>query len=224
MNVLQLVKSYTGLRHGKGCFSGHAVSRLPFALLLTAAMIGCCCEAEAEIYICQDQSGAVSFTNVRNSPTCRPYSLDKKSRADRSWANAARTINGAQLDREIQKIGQRYGVDPPLIKAIIHTESNFNSRAVSKKGAQGLMQLMPYTARELRVRDPFNPLENIDGGTRYFRKMLNNFNGNIILSLAAYNAGPGLIRKVGGIPRNGETRQYIKKVLRRYKFYKQSWK
>ena len=82
------------------------------------------------------------------------------------------------------------------------------------------MQLMPGTARELRVSNPFNAKENIDGGTRYFRKMLDSFDGNLVLSLAAYNAGPGLVARTGGVPKIKETRRYINKVLKRYKVYK----
>jgi soluble lytic murein transglycosylase-like protein len=125
-------------------------------------------------------------------------------------------------DREIRSIARRYKIDPSLIKAIIHTESAFNHKAVSKSGAQGLMQLMPDTAREMDVADPFNPRENIDGGTRYFRQILNDFDGNLILSLAAYNAGPGLVRRTGGVPQIPETRRYVNKVLKQYKVYRSS--
>jgi soluble lytic murein transglycosylase-like protein len=123
-------------------------------------------------------------------------------------------------DLEIRRVGQRYQVDPPLIKAVIQAESDFDSRAVSSRGAQGLMQLMPETARELRVDNPFNPRENIDGGTRYLRQMLDNFKGDLTLSLAAYNAGPGLVSRTGGVPQIPETVQYVNKVLKQYKEYK----
>ena len=85
------------------------------------------------------------------------------------------------------------------------------------------MQLMPATARELRVSNPFNPRENIDGGTRYFRKLMDSFNGDLILSLAAYNAGPGQVMRAGGVPKIAETRRYVHKVLKRYKQYKAVW-
>jgi soluble lytic murein transglycosylase-like protein len=103
-----------------------------------------------------------------------------------------------------------------LIKAIIKAESGFDRYAVSSRGAQGLMQLMPATAKELKVFDPFNPEQNIDGGVRYLRSLLKMFNGNLVLSLAAYNAGPTLVKKTGGVPRINETRRYIKKVLAYY--------
>ena len=128
-----------------------------------------------------------------------------------------------RYDSEIRRIGRLYRVDPSLIKAIIHTESDFDHRAVSRCGAQGLMQLMPGTARELRVSDPFNAQDNIDGGTRYFRSLLDSFNEDLVLSLAAYNAGPGLVARTGGVPEIPETQRYIKKVLKRYKVYKKAF-
>lgn len=165
----------------------------------------------------------MQFTNAPTGAHCKPYALKKNgwlAISGRSYA----AVNKADYDQHIRRIGQRYSVDPPLIKAIIHTESDFNSRAVSRKGAQGLMQLMPETARELRVRNPFDPLENIEGGTRYLRKLLDNFGNNLVLSLAAYNAGPGLVERTGGVPAIDETRNYVNKVLRRYKAYKASFR
>ena len=176
--------------------------------------------SEAQMYLCRDSSGKVNFTNVRNSSNCTVYKIyDKKNRWTNRPSSVGRT-DRTRYDRDIRRIAKRYRVDPPLIKAIIHVESDFNHRAVSNHGAQGLMQLMPATARELRVSNPFNPKENIDGGTRYFRKMLDNFGGDLELSLAAYNAGPGLVARTGGVPQIKETRRYVNKVLKRYKVYK----
>lgn len=181
---------------------------------------------QAGMYVCRDQSGAVSFTNVRNGSDCQPLVLPKGNGSVQGLSR--RSFHGAdnskKYDRVIGRIASRYNVDPSLIKAIVHTESNFNSQAISKSGAQGLMQLMPGTARELRVVDPFNPRENIDGGTRYFRQLLDSFNEDLILSLAAYNAGPGLVTRTGGVPQIPETVRYINKVLKRYKVYKATWK
>lgn len=178
--------------------------------------------SQAQMYLCRDSSGSVNFTNVRNSPNCTAYKIKKKSN---HWTNRRSSIgtgktNRSQYDHDIRRIARRYRIDPPLIKAIIHVESDFNHRAVSSQGAKGLMQLMPGTARELRVSNPFNAKENIDGGTRYFRKMLDSFGGNLILSLAAYNAGPGRVARTGGVPQIKETRRYVNKVLKRYKVYK----
>lgn len=177
-------------------------------------------DSSASMFLCRDKSGTVHFTNVRNSPHCKSYSLSTRSISFPASYTKSGGVNRSRYDSEIRRVARRYDVDPPLIKAIIHTESDFNHRAVSKSGAKGLMQLMPETARELRVRNPFDPRENIDGGTRYFRKMLDSFNGNLILSLAAYNAGPGQVMRSGGVPRIAETRRYVNKVLRKYKFYK----
>ncbi|PIP41250.1 lytic murein transglycosylase [Candidatus Desantisbacteria bacterium CG_4_8_14_3_um_filter_40_12] len=114
----------------------------------------------------------------------------------------------------INNASQKYGIDAKLIESIIKAESNFNPQAVSSKGACGLMQLMPQTARSLGVKNIFAPEENIDGGVKYLKDMLNKFNQNVPLALAAYNAGPETVKKAGGVPSIIETQNYVAKVLR----------
>ncbi len=120
----------------------------------------------------------------------------------------------------IQKAADQYQIDPHLIKAIIMTESSYNPRAVSHRGAKGLMQLMPGTAKELGVEDCFNPALNIDGGVRYFKKLLDRFGGDVALALAAYNAGSTKVRKYKGVPPFKATKHYIKQVNKYYQDFK----
>jgi soluble lytic murein transglycosylase-like protein len=122
----------------------------------------------------------------------------------------------------IQKAADRYEIDAALVKAIIMAESSYNPNAVSKRGAKGLMQLMPRTAKALGVEDIFNPEHNIDAGVRYFRKLLNRFNGDIKLALAAYNAGSKNVRYYDGIPPFKATRYYVEKVFEYYEYYKEA--
>jgi hypothetical protein len=120
----------------------------------------------------------------------------------------------------INKTAIRHQIDPALVKAIIMAESGFNSRAISKNGAIGLMQLMPETAQDLNVEDIFNSKQNIDGGIRYFKQLVKQFNGDLKLALAAYNAGSKAVRHYRGVPPFKETQDYIKKVFEYYQVYK----
>ena len=127
-----------------------------------------------------------------------------------------------RFDSLIHKVANRYEVDPALVKAIIKAESGYNPKAISKRGAKGLMQLMPGTAKALGVEDCFDPEHNINGGVKYFKELLERFNGNVKLSLAAYNAGARKVRRYGGVPPFKATRYYIDKVFEYYSLYKQT--
>lgn len=180
------------------------------------------------MYVCEDGSGREQYTNVNNSMSCRP--LRKARSRSRGRGLRVQTLPGPAplgsysniYDRHISRSSRLYKVDPYLIKAVIKAESNFDRYALSPAGAQGLMQLMPETARELRVGNPFNPYENIAGGTRYLHDMLVMFEGDVVLSLAAYNAGPTLVKRLQRVPRNRETVRYVQKVLTYYRGYRDS--
>jgi len=124
-------------------------------------------------------------------------------------------------EKIIVKAANTHQIDPALIKAIIMAESRYNPTAVSKRGARGLMQLMPVTAKSLGVKDSFNPEDNINGGVMYFKRLLDRFDGDVTLALAAYNAGSRYVRKYGGVPPFRQTQTYIAKVFRYHKRYKQ---
>lgn len=169
----------------------------------------------ADIYKYEDSEGVVHFTDT---PTDRRFKIfmrdiqkDRRLRTNFGFGRVSR--NPAEFDRIINSCSTEFGVDKALVKAVIHAESGYNPNAVSSKGAAGLMQLMPGTAHDLKVADSFNPSDNIRGGVRYLRFLLDTFKGDVSLALAAYNAGLGNVAKHGGIPPYQETRNYVSKVL-----------
>ena len=175
----------------------------------------------ADIYKYEDSDGVLHFTDA---PTDRRFKIfirdiqkDKRLRTNFGFTRASR--NPAEFEHIINSCAAEFGVDRSLVKAVIHAESGYNPNAVSSKGAAGLMQLMPGTAQDLKVADSFNPSDNIRGGVRYLRFLLDTFKGNVTLALAAYNAGLSKVAKYGGIPPYDETRNYVSKVLSYQKNY-----
>jgi soluble lytic murein transglycosylase-like protein len=122
----------------------------------------------------------------------------------------------ADVEAAIQQAAARHNVDPNLVRSVIKVESNFNPNAVSRKGAMGLMQLMPSTARSLHVTNPFDPQQNVDAGVRHLKQLLESYGGNVKLSLAAYNAGAGAVARSAGIPRFAETQNYVRRITNLY--------
>jgi hypothetical protein len=121
-----------------------------------------------------------------------------------------------EIDQSIVMAAARHNVDPNLVRAVVKVESNFNSNAISRKGAMGLMQLMPQTARQLKVKNPFDPEQNVDAGVRHLKSLLQSYNGDVNLTLAAYNAGEGAVRRSAGVPHIAETQDYVRKITRLY--------
>ena len=184
--------------------SGKSFVLIACGLLLCVPAVG----IEAAVYSYVDDEGTAHFTDAPTKTYFR-------------WLPAFGLPPGANLDRGqyadlINFIAADNGVDPALVKAIIRTESNFDQRAISRKGAQGLMQLMPGTAGRYAVGNAFDPAENIRGGVRHLRSLQDRFPGQLHLAVAAYNAGESAVMRYKGIPPYAETRQYVARVLRLY--------
>ena len=166
--------------------------------------------ARADIYRYVDKNGVWHFTNIKSNSRYRLY-IQTPDKTPSAYIKEYWEI--------ISQASKRFGVDFSLIKAVIKAESGFDHKAVSSKGAQGLMQLMPETAGTMAVKNPFNPEENIFGGTRYLSLLLKRFNNNKKLALAAYNAGPKNVESYKGMPPFPETKTFVKRVLSYYRSY-----
>jgi soluble lytic murein transglycosylase-like protein len=160
------------------------------------------------LYLSADDS---SYADV---PTLQIDHFERDLFAPKPEPTAVSPASPQTLDQVITTTSQRHRVDPDLIASVIHAESNFNPHAVSNKGAQGLMQIMPQTAFQLGLRNAFDPKDNVEGGTRYLRELLERYNFDLIKALAAYNAGPRRVEQYGGVPPYQETRAYIARIVR----------
>lgn len=168
----------------------------------------------ADIYRYEDDEGIIHFTDAPTDRRFKVFMRDlKKDKQLRTKLQLASSVNPAEYDQIISSCASKYGVNPSLIKAVIHAESGYNPNAISRKGASGLMQLMPGTARSLKVSNSFDPKDNVEGGVKYLRFLLDTFHGDVSLAVAAYNAGLTKVAKYGGIPPYNETRTYVNRVL-----------
>jgi soluble lytic murein transglycosylase-like protein len=187
------------------------VSGLANVVILVALGLGVTIPTRAQIASYVDEHGNLVYINA-NSPrhSSATSAADTASRGDAQLAAPAR------LERIVDEAAERHNLDPALVSAVISTESGWNPQAVSDKGAMGLMQLVPGTAERYGVENPFDPVQNVDGGAAYLKTLLDRYNGDLTKSLAAYNAGERAVDRSGGVPPFWETRQYVRKVKDAY--------
>jgi soluble lytic murein transglycosylase-like protein len=184
-------------------------------LALAVAALSLARAADAQIYVYKDAYGRSFFTDAPPHDGYEPY--HSKAYLNRIRTPAGRAATLKSFDPAIQRASRQHGVSAALVKAVIAAESGFDPLALSRRGAQGLMQLMPETAQQLGVDDVYDPWQNIDGGTKYLCEMIDRFPGELELALAAYNAGPEAVRQYQGVPPYAETRGYVRRVLAYYK-------
>ncbi|HUV50578.1 MAG TPA: lytic transglycosylase domain-containing protein [Anaerolineae bacterium] len=174
-------------------------------LIILTSVLPC----HADIYRYVDSKGRLHFADVPKSSNYRIYIRERPAKSSNSYSTN-------KYDRYITEASKKHDVSFLLLKAIINVESDFNPKAVSKAGALGLMQIMPENIIRFSIRDPFNPGENIMGGTCYLKELLERYNGKLPLALAAYNAGPTMVDRYNDIPPIKETQNYVKKVMKSY--------
>ncbi len=204
-------QSLPGAGSGKKAFiTGIGTAAALAWLAMLSALF--CTPAYAGIYTYVDENGVRHYTNI---PDSSRYEYMCPEIGDASYSAGQRE----RFDSLIKKAAARYGLDFALVKAIVRVESNFNPQAVSDAGAIGLMQLMPSAIKDFRITNPYDPHANIMAGTRYLSSLMEKFESNLRLSLAAYNAGPEAVKRYKGIPPYKETKNYVDKVMRCYSRY-----
>jgi len=198
-----------------------------YACCAAAALSGAAAAHAGQIYIYKDNKGSTLLTNRKSSDRSltkvkATYYPDSNIHSYSNWGSSEASVlpsysrNKNAFDHIIKQAAQQHGVSEGLIKAVMHTESGFNVNARSPVGAQGLMQLMPATARRFNVSNAYDPQQNINAGAKYLAWLLKRFNGNTALVLAGYNAGEGNVKKYGGVPPFRETQDYVRRVTSRY--------
>ena len=201
------------------------------AAILLGILVLCAIPAHGQIVSYMDSSGKRVYINADPAPSAKrsrasvpsPPGFTRISlRATQHPTiaspelSAEELANREKIDQMVREVSDRYRVDPALVRAVVETESNYKTTAISSRGALGLMQLVPGTAQQLGVSNAFDPKQNLDGGVRYLHSLLERYNGDLDKALAAYNAGPGAVDRAGGIPRIRETREYVQKVTNSY--------
>ena len=171
----------------------------------------------ADIYRYVDRDGGVHYSNTPPDEKFTLYLREAPKAPPRAQAIAI--LDASWMNGYVDRISRANDLPPALVHAIIKAESNGQRKAVSPKGARGVMQLMPFTSRRMQVADPFDPIENIEGGIRYIKELLVTFEGDLTNAVAAYNAGPAAVRKYGGVPPYQETRLYVRRVMELYRQY-----
>ncbi len=211
-------------------FRREAVSRAPIVLALAGLLVAGRVFA-SEVYSYLDGEGVLHFSNAPTDPRYHRvnrasegtgvYRPPAQARARPLSSSAPQRMTVEQWREHIRQAAEKYKLPEALLLAVMAVESNFDHQALSEKGAMGLMQLMPGTAREMYVSDAWDPAQNIDGGARYLRILANQYGGDMVKTLAAYNAGPEAVRRAGGtVPSIPETQEYVRKVVALYQSFK----